>query len=196
MTVLVWVTEDTWPACVAAAGEYAGPGEPVVLAHVTPAELHGAAEGAFGALLGRHHHDRDPATRIDALAGENARELLAAAAERIGPRDGPVRTVERQGRVEREIVDLAGQARLLVCARTGDTDRLGPASLGHATRFVVDHAPCAVLLVWPGAAPELDTLPPPPGHGHEHGPGHGPGPGPGPGHEHGRGHPHGPEGEP
>jgi len=27
--------------------------------------------------------------------------------------------------------------------------RGGPRSLGHATRFVVDHAPCAVLLVWP-----------------------------------------------
>ena len=32
------------------------------------------------------------------------------------------------------------------------------------TRFVVDHAPCAVLLVWPGEAPTVDSIPPPPAH--------------------------------
>jgi len=40
---------------------------------------------------------------------------------------------------------------LLVLARDGDRSRAGPASLGPGARFVVDHAPCQVLLVWPGA---------------------------------------------
>jgi hypothetical protein len=31
---------------------------------------------------------------------------------------------------------------LLIVARDGDRSRLGPKSLGHHTRFVVDHAPC------------------------------------------------------
>ncbi|MFD5466969.1 hypothetical protein ACFWIQ_29700 [Kitasatospora sp. NPDC127059] len=35
---------------------------------------------------------------------------------------------------------------------TGDPAHPGPHSLGPATRFVVDHAPCAVLLVWPERA--------------------------------------------
>jgi hypothetical protein len=47
-------------------------------------------------------------------------------------------------------------------ARDGDRSRLGPHSLGHATRFVVDHAPCSVLLVWPDEPPGLESIPPPP----------------------------------
>ncbi|NEB92870.1 universal stress protein, partial [Streptomyces bauhiniae] len=45
-----------------------------------------------------------------------------------------------------------------------DRTRLGPHSLGPAARFIVDHAPCPVLLVWPGQAPDLGTIPPPPHH--------------------------------
>jgi hypothetical protein len=51
-------------------------------------------------------------------------------------------------------------------ARDGDRSRLGPKSLGRATRFVVDHAACPVLLVWPDAAPDVGTMPPPPHHPH------------------------------
>jgi hypothetical protein len=51
---------------------------------------------------------------------------------------------------------------LLVAARDGDRSRLGPHSLGHDTRFVVDHAPCAILLVWPDVPPGVESIPPPP----------------------------------
>jgi nucleotide-binding universal stress UspA family protein len=51
--------------------------------------------------------------------------------------------------MEREVVEAAGQADLLVLARDGDRERPGPKSLGPPPRFVVDHAPCGVLLVWP-----------------------------------------------
>ena len=44
-------------------------------------------------------------------------------------------------------------ADLLVLARDGDRSRVGPHSLGPAARFVVDHAPCRVLLVWPDRPP-------------------------------------------
>jgi Na+/H+ antiporter NhaD/arsenite permease-like protein len=53
---------------------------------------------------------------------------------------------------------------LVVPARDGDRSRLGPHSLGPATRFVVDHAPCAVLLTWPARAPDVASIPPPPAH--------------------------------
>jgi nucleotide-binding universal stress UspA family protein len=66
------------------------------------------------------------------------------------------------GRVEREVVAAAEDVDLLVLARDGDRSRLGPRSLGHAARFVVDHAPCPVLLVWPERAPDVTSLPPPP----------------------------------
>ncbi|GAA4727188.1 universal stress protein [Phytohabitans rumicis] len=51
-------------------------------------------------------------------------------------------------------------------ARDGDRSRLGPRSLGPHTRFVIDHAPCGVLLVWPDQPPDLATLPPRPGPRH------------------------------
>jgi nucleotide-binding universal stress UspA family protein len=74
-------------------------------------------------------------------------------------------TVEqRHGRVEREVVAAAEGMDLLVVARDGDLRRLGPHSLDPATRFVVDHAPCATLLVWPVAAPGVGSIPPPPLH--------------------------------
>ena len=44
-------------------------------------------------------------------------------------------------------VVAAADADLLVVARDGER-RAGPKSLGPRTRFVVDHAPCRVLLVW------------------------------------------------
>ena len=51
---------------------------------------------------------------------------------------------------------------ILVLARDGDHSRLGPHSLGPAARFVVDHAPCRVLLVWADTPPQVDSIPPPP----------------------------------
>jgi nucleotide-binding universal stress UspA family protein len=69
----------------------------------------------------------------------------------------------RRGRVEREVISASADTDLLILARDGRY-RLGPPSLGPRTRFVLDHAPCEVLLVWPGDPPGLETLPPPPEH--------------------------------
>jgi nucleotide-binding universal stress UspA family protein len=96
---------------------------------------------------------------VSVLSAAAAAELLDRAAERLGR---PATTVHRAGRVEREVVAVADDAALLVCARDGDRSRLGPRSLGPATRFVVDHVPCPVLLVWPEEAPGIDSIPPPP----------------------------------
>ncbi len=72
------------------------------------------------------------------------------------------------GRAEREVVAAAEGADLLICTRDGDRARLGPRSLGPASRFIVDHAPCPVLLVWPEPAPSVATIPPPPPHPPHH----------------------------
>jgi nucleotide-binding universal stress UspA family protein len=85
--------------------------------------------------------------------------LLQSAADRLGR---PCTRTERTGRVEREVVAAAEGCDLLILARDGDRTHLGPHSLGPASRFVVDHAPCPVLLVWPEASPDLSTMPPPP----------------------------------
>jgi nucleotide-binding universal stress UspA family protein len=63
-------------------------------------------------------------------------------------------TFERQGRPEREIVNLAAEWQadlVIICPRAeyGGKPVIGPRSVGHVARFVLDHAPCPVLLVRP-----------------------------------------------
>ena len=60
--------------------------------------------------------------------------------------------LERKGRPEREIVNGAAEWRadlLVLCPRAeyGGKPSIGPKSVGHVARFVLDHAPCPVLLV-------------------------------------------------
>jgi nucleotide-binding universal stress UspA family protein len=163
MKVLIWLVEGTWEGCVAAARALLPADAEVTLVYVADAEVPEAADGAMAGLLGRGRPGRDPGRRIAALSQTAAAQLLEAAAGRLGR---PARRVLRAGRVEREVVEQAAGADLLVAARDGDRSRLGPRSLGPATRFVVDHAPCQVLLVWPDQVPKLDSMPPPPGRGH------------------------------
>ena len=64
--------------------------------------------------------------------------------------------LERQGRPEREIVNSAAEWHadlVVICPRAeyGAKPIIGPKSIGHVARFVLDHAPCPVLLVRPDA---------------------------------------------
>ena len=158
MKIVVWIAEGTWPACAAAASRVPA-GADVELLHVADDGLAAAARGAFIGLLGRGQPRRDPAKRVEALSDDAADDVLAAAATGIGR---PVTRVKRHGQVEREVVLAAAGADLLICARDGDRTRLGPHSLGPVTRFVVDHAPCPVLLLWPDLPPGVESIPPPP----------------------------------
>ncbi|GAA3834795.1 hypothetical protein GCM10022403_079470 [Streptomyces coacervatus] len=161
MAVIVWIVEGTWHACVDAARTHAAEETDVVLLHVTGQVIPDVAHGAFAGLLGRGHPERDPGTRLDQLAATSAQQLLQDAADRLGR---PCTRMERTGRIEREVVIVAQDADLLIVARDGDRSRLGPKSLGPASRFVVDHAPCPLLLVWPEPTPGLANIPPPPPH--------------------------------
>ena len=163
MRVVVWVSEPGWPAAVDAASHIAGPEADVELVHVMD-DTDEVVHGAFAGLFGRGQ--QVPAT-VDRAAMTTAQELLDAAANRLAeasPRKHRATQQVRQGRVEREVVAAAEHADLLVLSRDGDGSRLGPRSLGPAGRFIVDHAPCAVLLTWPGTAPGVHTIPPPPRH--------------------------------
>ncbi len=174
MIVITWIVEGTWRACVDATRRIAPDDAEIVLLHVTGGDVPAAAHGAYVGLLGRGpRRDRDPGPRMAELGAASAAELLEAAARAL---NRPCSTMERRGRVEREVVAAAEGADLLVLARDGDVlSRLGPRSLGPASRFVVDHAPCAVLLVWPREAPGTGSIPPPPPHHPPHR--HRPGPG-------------------
>lgn len=161
MTILVWITQGTWPACVDAARAHAPTDASIVLLHVTDPNVPGAARGAYAGLLGRARPERDPGGALEHLAAASAERLLADAAARLGR---PCTRTVRSGKVEREVVAAAASGDLLILARDGDRAHLGPRSLGPAGRFIVDHAPCPVLLVWPDPPPATTPPPPPPHH--------------------------------
>lgn len=161
--VVVWLTATTWKATIdttttALFGDDV-PAEVVLLLHVTDSVIDEAAHGAFTGLPGRNSWSRDPGDAIARIAAQASQQLLDAR-HRLGR---PAILHARTGHVEREVVAAAEGADLLVCARDGD-HRLGPHSLGRTTRFVVDHAPCAVLLIWPDTEPDLDPISPTPRH--------------------------------
>ena len=143
MRAVVWIAESTWEACVDEAAALVPAEAEVTLLHVAPSDGELVAARRHG-LLGRHHRP-PPGPPLEGIADEAAQELLADAAARLGR---PAETLARRGRVEQEVVAAAAGADLLVLARDGER-RPGPKSLGPRVRFVVDHAPCRVLLVWP-----------------------------------------------
>lgn len=159
MRALVWIIEDTWQATVAEAAALLPPDAEVTLLHVASTEAEAVARRARHGLLGRRPPPHEASVPLRAISEQAARELLAEAQTQLGR---SAQLEARRGRVEREVVAAAEHMDILVLARDGDHERLGPRSLGPATRFVVDHAPCRVLLVWPDVAPALTTIPPPP----------------------------------
>ncbi|WP_306210722.1 universal stress protein [Actinoplanes sp. RD1] len=126
------------------------PAADITLMHVVDVGTEAALSGSAG-LLGRLA-GADPA---ELLAGAEVR-LFEAARARLA-RDADTLTL--RGRPDHEVVTACAGADLLVLARDGEQSRLGPRSLGKSARFVVDHAPCRVMLVWPAAPPRLDSLP-------------------------------------
>jgi nucleotide-binding universal stress UspA family protein len=149
--IVVWVAEGTWEACVDTARGL--PATDVMLVHVIDRDTVESVGGARAGLLGRGLPD--DASTLAALTASQTR-LLDAAEARLGR---TARRDARHGRPEREVVAACTGADLVVLARDGDHTRLGPRSIGPHTRFVVDHAPCQVLLVWPDTPPDPATLP-------------------------------------
>jgi nucleotide-binding universal stress UspA family protein len=149
MRALVWIVDDTWQATVEEAAALLPADADVTLLHVAPADVESLAHGARHGLLGRprpRHHGPPPMEPLRAISEEAAAALLAAARDRWGR---SATTVSLRGNVEREVVAAAEGMDLLLLARDGDRTRPGPHSLGPAARYVVDHASCRVVLVWP-----------------------------------------------
>ncbi len=159
MRALVWIVEDTWEVTVAEAAAFLPSDAVITLLHVASTEPETVAAAARHGLLGRHRPPPAAVEPLRAISEEAARELLAEAQTRLGR---PATMQALRGRVEREVVAAAEGMDILVLARDGDRRRLGPRSLGPHARFVVDHAPCRVLLIWPDVAPDLTTIPPSP----------------------------------
>ena len=159
MQALVWIIEDTWEATVAEAAQCLPGDADITLLHVASTEPETVARAARRGLLGRHPPPLPAPEPLREISEQAANELLADAHTRLAR---PATFLARRGRIEREVVSAAEGMDILILARDGDRERLGPRSIGPATRFVIDHAPCRVLLIWPDRTPELTTIPPPP----------------------------------
>ena len=146
MRALVWIVAETWEVTVAAAAAFLPADADVTLLYVTAGDTDTAVRGAYYALLGR---SRRLATEpLDVISARGAHDLLADAQAALGRQ---AELDARCGRIEHQVVAAAGTADLIVLARDEDHAHRGPRSLGPAVRYVVDHVPCAVLLIWPGA---------------------------------------------
>lgn len=83
----------------------------------------------------------------------SAQEILEEGSRFLGGAE----MLQRAGRPEQEIVQAAVEWQadvLVICSRSAASGGplQGPGSVGHVTRFVLDHAPCPVLLIRPSAA--------------------------------------------
>ena len=157
MRAVVWIAEDTWEACVDHARTVLEQDAELTLLHVAAADVEELAAGGPAGLLGRRPPP-PPGPPLRTIAAGEAQALLEAARERLGR---PAEISSRRGRVEREVLAACANADVLVLSRDGE-QRLGPKSLGKKTRFVVDHAPCQVLVTWPSEPPGIDTIHLPP----------------------------------
>src|SRR6266516_2554649 len=151
------VLRRVWP-------EYGGRGGCVCRPAARGAGVRDRVGDHGGTEPGRHGGAADSGGDRRRRAGgrppETARlRLHPPAAQRLGR---PCTRLQRTGHVEREVIIAAEDADLLILARDGDRYHRGPKSLGTASRFVVDHAPSPVVLVWPATPPCAGAMPPPP----------------------------------
>jgi nucleotide-binding universal stress UspA family protein len=144
VAVMVWINPAAaWESAVDAAAGLAC--DEVILLLVTE-DI--GEQDTFTGLLGPAGHE--PGEAFAGIEEDQAAALFDEAEARIGR---PVRRLWERGVPEHEVVAAAGAADMLVCVRDGARGLTGPGSVGPVTRFVVDHAPCGVLLVWPGDRP-------------------------------------------
>ncbi len=118
------------------------------LIYVIDSEPHGELERQRERFL---RHPQLPPQRRDQIrqAEENAAQEILQEGGRHFPN---AELLRREGRPEREIVQSAaewGTDLIVICSRSlrSPGPPLGPKSVGHVARFVLDHAPCPVLLV-------------------------------------------------
>ncbi|HVA91956.1 MAG TPA: universal stress protein [Chloroflexota bacterium] len=122
-------------------------GADVLLVHV----INSTREEDWQRMAGHHWLGRYSAPRHERVREaetQTAREILdeAVAFSQAWPAASR-RAVDLQGNPERELVRLALAEHVDLLAVGQHRVELGPHAIGRCARFVIDHAPCSVLLV-------------------------------------------------
>ena len=158
MKVVVWIAEGIWRAAVDGARTVLTSDAEVVLLHVIPVmSRRSCTARSPGCSVDT---DRRPGDRRHS-AGDGRRTARAAAQRLDRPAHAGI-PAGAGGAGGRRRLRGRGPAG----AQPGRRPKPARSALARPApaRFVVDHAPCAVLLVWPGSAPGLGSIPPPPPH--------------------------------
>ena len=116
--------------------------------YVIDTRLHEEMERRTGPLLRRARPDAPQIERMH-QADEGAAQEILEEARGVHPN---AETLYRRGQPERVIVNYAAEWNadvVVICPRSpqSGSPAIGPKSIGRVARFVVDHAPCPVLLV-------------------------------------------------
>ena len=144
MTVIAWIGEGTWPACVDAARASAPEGEDIVLLHVSDRDIPASHTALTPGCWAAATVGATPAPRVEDLGAAGAEGLLDAAAGRLRPGLHPAGAL----RAHRAGGHRRGRRRR--AARPGPRRRparLDPGAWERpAGSSSLDHAPCPVLL--------------------------------------------------
>jgi nucleotide-binding universal stress UspA family protein len=125
-------------------------GRTIGLLYVTDLGPHHEIERKREGLLRPRHPSGPLQEKIQQAEVAAAQDILQEGLRYLSD----AQTLSREGRPEQEIIQCASEwnADLIVlCPRSPASGgpALGPKSVGHVARFVLDHAPCPVLLVRP-----------------------------------------------
>jgi nucleotide-binding universal stress UspA family protein len=123
-------------------------GSEVILAHVVDSGFEEGWQLAAGHRLLGHRPGSRQHTQLQRTEEDQGRAILAEALNLSS--DWPVTARDARqltGNPERELVRLALAEHADVIVLGQHRLELGPHALGRCARFVVDHAPCSVLLV-------------------------------------------------
>jgi nucleotide-binding universal stress UspA family protein len=126
-------------------------GADCVALHVADTAPRGALELARRGFIGAPRLPGDRAAELDAAERARADTVARDAAAELARHGLRAEVVVRPGLPEREIVAYAAAIQadvvVLFAHRFGRPAPAGPKSVGHTARFVLDHAPCPVLLL-------------------------------------------------
>lgn len=104
-----------------------------------------------GGITGAGPLSRSQQQSIDAATAEHTRSILEATESTLRKRGLAYEPPQiRVGEPGREICGVAvavGASLIVLFGNRGSRRATGPGSVGHTARFVLDHAPCPVLLV-------------------------------------------------
>ncbi len=151
MLVLIPIGARGGEESVRHASALISPDAEFLLLHVTDVTPREDVE-RFGPLRHGPPPSQERDAELSAAEEAGAEQAIAEAAAAAEAAGHSTTTRLARGRPEQVIVQVAAEVKadlVAIRAREGQAGRpsIGPASVGHTARFVLDHAPCDVLLL-------------------------------------------------